>query len=421
MKERQRRVILFTVIVVTGSVMILLDIPLILLIPLILATGFVVLVLVGAITLSDIRLAFRRPKFESLKKITFLKRLDEMKFFEKKLPQPEKSPAPGRKKEEGGSRPVNKPGVVSPLKSFLSSVSSLGSILKERSRHRKKVEHINELLDKTVSEKVKGSALAGAAKVAGPGTGSSGGHEPREQLKDQDPFMSLSGDEFDVSLLDGLDDSEPLQPQPVPGPGPSPALAGEPDLAIPEPDIPIPSLGIRSDADHTLNGTGGGLEEFSGLEGGESLDQDFRDLDNLDFDDVDLDIGMDEGAPEAETPPATIDAPPSEITDTSVKTGWIASDAPKDAGSAAEKASTGSDMSSFSKGVTGSDEDMLSSLASEVKHVKKERNLSLLRDLKDFKAPATDIEGELKETCERLNLPGTDRIKTGIPAAKGLK
>ena len=38
---------------------------------------------------------------------------------------------------------------------------------------------------------------------------------------------------------------------------------------------------------------------------------------------------------------------------------------------------------------------MLSSLASDIKYVKKEQNVSLLRELKDFKAPATDIEKEL--------------------------
>ena len=45
---------------------------------------------------------------------------------------------------------------------------------------------------------------------------------------------------------------------------------------------------------------------------------------------------------------------------------------------------------------------MLSSLASDIKHVKKERDLSLLRDLKDFKAPAADIEKELSEMSGQL-------------------
>jgi hypothetical protein len=51
--------------------------------------------------------------------------------------------------------------------------------------------------------------------------------------------------------------------------------------------------------------------------------------------------------------------------------------------------------------------------------VKKERNLSLLRELKDFKVPATSIEDELKETYEMLKLPKTERDVAGTPSAKG--
>ena len=171
MKESLRRVILFAVIVTVGSVMILLDVPLLLLIPLILATGFVVLLLLGAITLSDIKSVFGRPKFENLKKIAFLKRLDDMKFFEKKPAQPGKKPSSPQKKNTGTTAAAGKTAPVSQVRSFLSSIGSLGSVIRERSRHQKKVEHINELLDKTVSEKIKGSALAGAGKERISGTG----------------------------------------------------------------------------------------------------------------------------------------------------------------------------------------------------------------------------------------------------------
>jgi hypothetical protein len=102
-----------------------------------------------------------------------------------------------------------------------------------------------------------------------------------------------------------------------------------------------------------------------------------------------------------------------------VKTDWIPSDAPRDAGSAAEQSPGRSDISSFAKGVSGGDDDLLSSLASDVKQVKKERNLSLLRELKDFKAPATSIEDELKETYEMLKLSKTERNIAGILPVKG--
>jgi hypothetical protein len=419
MKESLRRVILFAVIVTIGSVMILLDVPLLLLIPLILATGFVVLLLIGAITFSDIKSVFRRPKFENLKKISFLKRLDAIKFFEKKPAQTEKKPAPPLKKNAGTTATEGKTATVSHFRSFLSSIGSLGTVIRERSRHKKKVEHINELLDKTVSEKVKSSALAGAGKekISGTGPGSTGG-EPLEQIRDQDPFMSLSGDEFDASLLDGLADSEPVSLSPSSGPVPLPPATDGSGSAIPDPDIPLPSLDISSEAEGILKDNEGGLEEFSGLEGGETIDQDFKDLDNLDLENIDLDTGLEEVATEAAAPPVSGGESPPDAT-LSVKTDWIPSDAPRGAGSTGEQSASQSDISSFAKGASGSDDDLLSSLSSDVKHVKKEKNLSLLRDLKDFKAPAKSIEDELKETYEMLKLPRTERNVAGVPSAKG--
>ena len=163
MKESLRRVILFTVIVVTGSVMILFDVPLIFMIPLILAVGFVILLLLGAITVADIRSALKTLNLQNLKKIKILKRLDEMKFFEKKAVQPDKKPVSPSLKTVTPPGDTKKTGIGSHLHSFFTSLRSLGTVLKERSKRERKVEHINELLDKAVSEKVKGSALASAA------------------------------------------------------------------------------------------------------------------------------------------------------------------------------------------------------------------------------------------------------------------
>ena len=167
MKESLRRVILFTVIVITGSVMILFDVPLIFMIPLILAVGFVILLLLGAITVADFRSVFKRKKLKNPKKISLIQRLDGMKFFEKKPVQPDKKPASPQKKEEVTKSAAKKTGVGSHLRLFFTSLGSLRTVLKERSKQAKKVEHINELLDKAVSEKVKSSALASAGKGAG--------------------------------------------------------------------------------------------------------------------------------------------------------------------------------------------------------------------------------------------------------------
>jgi hypothetical protein len=428
MKESLRRVILFTVIVITGSVMILFDVPLILLIPLILAVGFIILLLLGAITVADIRSVFSRKKIKNPKKISLRQRLNEMKFFEKKTVQPDKKSASPDKKQEIPKSAPNKTGAGSHLRLFFTSLSSLGTVLKERSKHAKKVEHIDELLDKAVSEKVKSSALASAGngvdtKIPLPGRGEGPGL--KEQEKDQDPFLSLSGDEFDVSLLDGLDDQEtPTSPSSGQIAAPSAPLTGS-TLTINEPEIPMPSLDISSEADDILKDNEGGLEEFKGLEGGESIDQDFGDLDNVNLDDIDLDGDMEEETPSAtgsSSSPAE-DPGPSSSTDAStvVKTAWIASDAPKGADLPGDDISTHADMASFAGGASGSDEDLLSSLASDVKHVTKEKNTSLLRDLKDFQAPATDIENELKDMYETMKAVSDPRKRKLIPPPKRTK
>jgi len=420
MKESLRRVILFTVIVITGSVMILFDVPLILMIPLILAVGFAILLILGAITGADIRSAFTRKKTKNPKKISLIRRLDEMKFFEKKTVQPDKKPVSPVKKVEVSKSPPqiagNKTGAGSHLRSFFTSLGSLRTVLKERSRQAKKVEHIDALLDKAVSEKVKSSALASAGKDVGtkiPPSGSSG-PGVKEQEKDQDPFLSLSGDEFDASLLDGLDEQEtPGSPSSgqVKTPG---APAPGSSLTINEPEIPTPSLDIGSQAEDILKDNGGGLEEFKGLEGGESIDQDFSDLDNVNLDDIDPDVGT-----EDETLSVPGSSPsPGESPAATVKEDWIASDAPKGADLPGDEVSTHDDMSSFAGGASGSDADLLSSLASDVKHVTKEKNTSLLRDLKEFKAPATDIENELNDIHEMMKTVQNPRKKAIQPPGR---
>jgi hypothetical protein len=420
MKESLRRVILFAVIVITGSVMIFFDVPLILMIPLVLGVGFVILLLLGAITVADIKGAFTRKKTKNVKKISLIQRLNDMKFFEKKpvqqgIPQavPDKKnlqPKSEAKRSvssassasvEKTTNTAKKPRAISHLRSFFTSLGSLRSILKERSKQAKKVEQINELLDKAVSEKVKSSALTSAGKGVDtkiPSPGSTAGPGTTDREKEQDPFLSLSGDEFDTSLLDGINEPEsfgPASSEQIPDSGT--ATTGS-DLTMSEPEIPLPSLDIDSEADSILKNNEMGLEEFSSLDGAESIDQDFSDLDNVNLDDIDLDVDLEE-----ETPPAATVSPlAAENKKSEVNPDWIASDAPKGADLPGNQASTDKDMTAFAGGAAGSDADMLSSLASDVKYVAKEQNLSLLRDLKDFKAPASEIESELQYVHDRL-------------------
>jgi hypothetical protein len=417
MKESLRRVILFTVIVITGSIMILFDVPLIIMIPLILAVGFVILLVLGAITVADLRSVFAKEKLKNSKKNSIIQRLDEMKFFEKKPVQPDKKPVSPGKKDEIPKSTANKIRAGTHLRLFFTSLGSLRTVLKERSKHVKKVEHIDKLLDKAVSEKVKISTLTSASKgidskIPLPGSGGEPG--VKEQEKDQDPFLSLSRDEFDASLLDGLDDKEIPKSPPtgqIPAAG---TFSTAPALTINEPEIPMPSLDISSQTENILKENERSLEEFKGLEGGESIDQDFGDLDNVNLDDIDLDTDLEEG-----TPSATESSPsPAEGQTTTVKADWIASDAPKGADLPEDEITKRDEIASFAGGISGSDDDLLSSLASDVKHVTKEKNISLLRELKDFKAPAKDIENELTDMYNRMKAGQNSGKKTVLPPKK---
>jgi hypothetical protein len=427
MKESFRRPILFAVIVITGSLLILFDIPLTIMIPIVLAVGLLILIILGAITVADIKTALESLKPANLKKIGIIKKLDGMKFFEKSTPGQKEKTLPVKAESK---QPVKgsdkKAGIGRHLTSFITSIKSLGTVIKARSKATKKVDEINTQLDRTVREKVEsGSALASAGNMGGTsGPASSGGSGTTSMgtTKEQDPFLSLSEDEFDAGLLDSLDDLE--SPGSTPGisddsPNPLPDTSS---LDINEHDIPLPSLDIDGAAGDILKDNAEGLEEFSGLDGGDSIDSDFGDLDSLSLDDIDIDEDTGEKNPQSSSTPAPepiIDVVPAEPKKDQVKTEWVKSDAPKNAGQSEDQVSTHADMAAFSGG-GGGDADLLSSLASDVKHVKKEKNISLLRELKDFKAPATEIDSELNEVYTRMNaIKKTQKKETTPP--EGIK
>ena len=157
MKESLRRVILFAVIVVTGSVMILFDVPLIFLIPLIVATGVIILFLLGAVTVADIKSVFVKTTSQKPKKAGIIQRLNEMKFFEKKpaqAAQPEKKTVSVERKEET-QKNAAKTGAGAHLRSFFSSAGPLGTIFNKRSKQERKSEPQKSVVLKTILLKMK--------------------------------------------------------------------------------------------------------------------------------------------------------------------------------------------------------------------------------------------------------------------------
>ncbi len=234
MNDSIRRIVMLCTILTFGLILIFFDVTLIQLLFMMVVIVVVLPFLLGIVTVAEVR-----TTLGTMKKTGILRRLDEMKFFEKASspkvpktaarpdkaqPQPVKTEAPKKADTSGG--------LTTHLKSVVSSLSSLGTIFRERSRREKKVEDINKMLDKTVSEKVARSPAPagtrggdkGSVSLPAPGGAGSGDNA--------DPFLSLSSDEFDAGLLDGLDDDS-AQPAsmaaPEPGSEPAPPL---PDAGI---------------------------------------------------------------------------------------------------------------------------------------------------------------------------------------------
>lgn len=407
-----------------GLILIFFDVTLVQLLFMMIVLVIVLPFLIGIVTVEEIR-----TKLGSGKKTGILGRLNEMKFFEKTVPGKDQkapaksSPAPQAAKAETKKAPGKSGGFGSRIKSAFSSFGSLGTVLKEKSKRGRKVEDINKMLDQTVSGKVPAPAAsapspAAATAAAGPSLPAPGGAGglPSDG-SDTDPFLSLSSDEFDAGLLEGLDDdSPPEMPDEITPEGPTSGSA--PDLPAPELSLPAAdSTGSAGEADSAL-------DEFSGLEGSGGLDSEFGDLDNISLDgiDIDEDLGGEGAAPDAAEPAeaqsgAAAPAPAAPAAGPEpVKTAWIASDAPAGADMIMDdQIGVQSDMASFAGGAGGTDEDLLSSIASDVKTVKKEKDLSLLRELKDFKAPASQIEDELKGMFEQISSVPAKKDKDNNP------
>jgi hypothetical protein len=416
MKENTRRMVLFAVIVATGSILIFVDIPLVYMLPLIMGVGFLLLVLLGSITVTDIKNAVSKLTLKNLRQQPFLKKLGSLKRSGKKTPA--KDTVNKKADKNAPTKPTEKTtGIRYHLSLLASSITSFGKILTERKKTTKKTEEINKLLEHTITEKVsRGSALESATAVpaaSGSNRGGAGGGLPAKNGDDADPFLSLSDEELGTSLLDGLDGLDEPAAEPQSTPAEAASGPSQSDLEMP----PLPDE-MAADAEAILNANAdNGSTELDGLDGVGAIDETLGDLDNINLDDIDLgdDSGAQEPKPPASAPPA--DSPDQQSHDLIPATPITPVSGVEGSSFDADQ----SDMSSFAAGTaTGSDEDMLSSLASDIKHVKKETDLSLLRELKDFKAPATEIEKDLMDMSAQLNAPGNSEKKK-IPSKQGRK
>jgi len=412
MRESLRRIILFIVIVTIGSIAILFDIPLIIMIPLIIAVGFIITILTGALTVSEIRAVFKRKKVPDVKKVpdkkkvSFFQRLKKTKPVESTAAQSGGKTPPLPVKKEPVKSDGPQAGKVSRFHSFFSSIRSLGTVMRGRRERNKRVEEIDKQLDSTIPQNVPTSARTGTGTEEKTGVKGGGALSASvDTPKDQDPLLSLSSDEINADLLAGLDDQDTVSTAPDRSGVVIPDSKAIADKLVSDSSVSLPSLDIDTAVQDTPDGNdkaeSGALGGLDGLsEPADSLDKDLGDLDNVNLDDVVPDEEMGEATKETAGSSAVPDKKPkssqSPPKSKQIKDDEFTFEAPKDLEKELDQESTQSDMAAFARG-TGSDDDLLSSISSDIKHVKKEDDLSLLRDLKDYRAKATDIESELSE------------------------
>ncbi len=429
MKERIRRVLIFVTIVGAGTLLVLFDLPLLMILPLIFLIGGVLLILIGAVTVAEIKALWsslknrRKTKPDadssapqagspvpagggSAAKKRFPFSLGAL--FQKKpvKPVPVKEAALSPKPAAG-----TKGKISDHVTALVSSVKALGTLLTSRKKtDPDKLKKIDNLLDAAVSEK-SGRSMQRSPGILDqipplPGTGALPGeynkNKPVQKPTEDDPFLSLSNDELESGLLDNIEDEA------TPPPAPSPAapdtsapvfslevpLGGE-GTPIREPDIPLPPQEISSSKEDMLLEDELDFEDLSAFEGLESVDENLGELENLDLDSADLDKEPEEEPKFSQSlQPDPAFAAPAQAP-LFPPTGPVG-----DPKSQKEQ----SEIASFASGTgKGGDMDMLSSLAADIKTSKKEVDLSLLRDLKDFRTEGKILENELSDIYTTLN------------------
>jgi hypothetical protein len=378
MQTRERRLLMMAVIVVLGSVLVLFDIPPVMLIAGTVVAGVVVMVASGALALSELKPSNWRKK-----------------SAEKK----QQSPAPAPKKAEKTKRFS---GLAQFAGSLRAGIRRFTTKEKDTSTHIKK---LDEQLDRALDESpVK--VPASTPKAPAPGGGGGG--------VSVDPFMALSNAKLEEDLvidpnLDmnfDLDQStnsdQNLETKPAEAIA-SIEDAAKLDLALDEEKNGESQIDA-DDADEVAailksneEGSGdlgevGGLTDLNG-----SLDAGLDSLGEMDLGAIDLDkeMGLDANAPGSAPAAATGTAAPSP------KIKEVAASAPA-IEAPPVMASNQNDMAAFASGSSGGGDDLMAALKADAGSVQQKRDLSLLRDMKDYRTNAGDLALELEEAVSIL-------------------
>jgi len=383
MKESTRRAVIFAVIVVGGTVMILFDLQTFYLIIGIIILGILLLFLTGAVKIPSFRLA-RKPRAEKPAKAREAAKKTPDKKEKKKKEEKIKGPATGG---SGGSF----------ARAFSMLKLDLGKLFRSNKEKTTQAKKIDEMLEKSIrGEEV--SSLGNIVPELAPPQKKGISDPFSELVKDpvnQDFMDDLPLDE-DISLLNEMDLTDDFSTGIQEGGQEDPdisyldiELSGkESSVAIDEEEDDEVADILAAHQDMLADDEDSGVDPFSsGLDG----------LGDIDLGDMDLDQGdgltgsgsgnQDRPASGASSPKmTTVVAPSLAPTPMPVVSG----------GSPGAKSESNEyDMVSFGSGHR-EDDDLMASLKSDAKGVKKQNNLSLLRDLKDVRVPASDLEKELE-------------------------
>ena len=412
MNDTLRHMLIFIIILGTGTPLIILDLPLLSILVLEACIGFLLLVLLSPGFGAELK-----ASVPDLLKISFIRRDKGNKTLFKipvlKKPAPKK-PEPLFDIEEEEERPSPKSSPGFSLKSIIARFTVRKPTGKD------KPAGTARLPDTAAGKNVDVSALALAGELGG-GTGR--GARGRGPLPVEDPFLSLSSDELETGLLDTIDPAD-MEAGTVPAPDSTAPLSDSATimdatsgLTIGEADIPLPPQELSAEPAGGEQATVPEHEEYYGLDGSDTLDQNFGEFEDAEITGMEPDERV---AREGAEPGTTVQLPSLERTEPvpepqktalALATGSPALLSPAGGALPNQPAPGQQDMAIFTAPISADDE-MVRSLASDAKTTKKAKDGSLLRELRDFNAPATDIEGELNEIFSELNAAGDKKTKT---------
>jgi hypothetical protein len=383
MKESTRRAVIFAVIVVGGSVMIIFDLPTFYLILGIVILGILLLFLTGAIKIPSLKRA-RKPREAKVGPAGEVSQKSPKIKERKPKKEKVKGPTTG---DSGGSF----------IQAFSMLKRDLGKLFRSGTEKTTQAKKIDEMLEKSIMGEEVSSLENIVPELA-----------PPQKKGISDPFSELVKDPLnpdlindlpldeDISLLKEMDLSNDFSE------GISEEKQEDSDISRLDIDLSEkePAIAIDEEEDHEVTDILAAHQDMLAEDEDAEVVPFSSELDGLgdiDLGEIDLDQEDNqagEGSGKGDRPASGTPSPPvSKVTIPSP----VPSAMPGVRGGSpgGRSDSHENDMVSFGTGQR-EDDDLMASLKSDAKGIKKQNNLSLLRDLKDVRVPASDLEKELE-------------------------